>query len=304
MSTKVSVIIPSRKERFLQKTIDDVFLHAEEDVEIVVSLDDYWPDPPLKEHPKLIQNHMPVHTGMRGGINQAVALASGTHIMKLDGHCAVSQGFDRILKSVCEDEMIVVPRRLRLEPESWTTIEDGRPPIDYHFLAWPFAEPDNPACGLHGTIWNERAKERAHLLFDEEMSSQGSCYFMKKDYWKKIGPLDDVNYGTFAQEFQEVGLKCWLGGGRVMVCKSVQYQHLHKGKKYGTGYGFSNVMWDKFKAENKLAHDFTIRHWLGNEWKERVHDFAWLIERFNPPGWPADWQEQAKQHLTAKGATA
>ena len=51
---KLSVIIPARNEPFLNKTVDGLFENAEEEIEIIVMLDGYWPNPPLKKHNNLI----------------------------------------------------------------------------------------------------------------------------------------------------------------------------------------------------------------------------------------------------------
>ena len=57
-----------------------------------------------------------------------------------------------------------------------------------------------------------------------------------KDYWEKIGPMNDDLYGSFTHESQEIGNKAWLGGGKLMVNKKTWYAHLHKGNR-GRGYG-------------------------------------------------------------------
>jgi glycosyltransferase involved in cell wall biosynthesis len=289
--SKVSVVIPSRNERFLQKTIDDLFAKAQGEIEIIAVLDGYWPDPPLKDHKGLVPLHFGAQQGMRPGINAAMNIATGEWLMKLDGHCMVDEGFDVKLQADCDKDWVVIPRRYSLEPEAWV-INTARPTVDYHYLSYPYLNPDDVACGLHGNVWHKRAKQRSDPKYDidDEMSSQGSCYFMHRSYWPKIGPLDIEHYGTFAQEFQEVGNKCWLGGGQVKVNKKTWYAHLHKGKTYGTGYGFSNAQWKKFIADNKMAHDYTIDYWLNDRWEGRVHDFKWLLRKFAPvPDWPEEW---------------
>lgn len=54
---KVSILIPSRNERFLPQTVDDIFAKAAGDIEVVAVLDGYWPDPILKDRPNLILVH-------------------------------------------------------------------------------------------------------------------------------------------------------------------------------------------------------------------------------------------------------
>jgi hypothetical protein len=53
----LSIVIPSRCDEFLQKTIDCLLEKAEGEVEIIVVLDGYWPDPPIKKHPQVIVVH-------------------------------------------------------------------------------------------------------------------------------------------------------------------------------------------------------------------------------------------------------
>ncbi len=282
VSGRVSIIVPSRNERFLPETVRDVLAKAQGDVEVLVVLDGYWPKPALPDDPRLIQIHRGVALGMRPAINDAAAAATGSYLLKLDAHCMVEDGFDVILKADCDRDWVVVPRRYRLDPIAWTWQDVGKPPIDYHYLSYPFERVGDSSCGLHGTVWEQRAKARADVLLDDEMSSQGSCWFMHRDHWNRIAPLDIANYGNFIQEFQEIGLKTWLGGGQVKVNKRTWYAHLHKGKTYGRGYpmlGFNH----------ERGRDFCTDYWMHDRWPQRVHDLRWLIEKFAPvPSWPAD----------------
>lgn len=282
---KVSVIIPSRNEKFLVPTVNAVLKNAVGDIEIVVILDGYWPDPPLPNDPRIAVVHRGLHRGMRAGINAAVHVASGEWLLKLDAHCDVSPGFDEILVTQSDKDWIVVPRRMSLDPIKWAREANGKSPVDAHYLSYPFERPGDSSCGLHGTVWNERARTRKDHLIDEEMSSQGSCWFMHRDHWNRIGPMEPDKYGSFIQEFQEIGLKTWLGGGRVMVNKNCHYLHLHKGKEHGRGYFIS-------KQEMQAGADFATRYWMTDSWPDRVHDLKWLIERFWPvKGWPEDLDE-------------
>ena len=298
---KVSVIIPSRRERFLQQTIDDIFRNARGDIEVIAVHDGTEPEVRLNHHPRLTQIFWNENKGMRAGINEAARIATGDYLLKSDGHCAFAEGFDEVLKADCDQDWIVIPRRYSLDAENWCRKPD-KPPVDYHYLSYCFDKPaDDVTVSMHGSVWRERAKERANILIDDEMSSQGSCWFTPRKYFlKRIGPLDDVNYGTFYQEAQEFGMKCWLSGGRMVINKKTWYAHLHKGKTYGTGYGFTNAQWATWKEGALKAKKFTLEFWAGNQWAERVHDFEWLINKFNPPGWPANWQAEVERFLGAR----
>jgi glycosyltransferase involved in cell wall biosynthesis len=287
---KVSVIIPSRGERFLKKTIGDVLQKATGDIEIISILDGVWPDPyDLPNDPRLIVIHFGASQGMRPAINAAASIAKGKYLLKSDGHCMFNEGFDEVLQSDCDDNWVVIPRRLSLDAENWTVLDTGKAPVDAHYLRYPYAELDHIA--MHGTVWNDRARERKDILIDDELSSQGSCWFMSKKHFDGcLGGLHAMGYGTFVQEFQEIGNKTWLSGGRVVVNKKTSYAHLHKGKKYGRGY---------YIASKDVLHGnhYSVDFWMNNRWKERKHDLEWLIEKFWPvPTWPSDWQEDYKKH--------
>lgn len=291
----LSVIIPSRNDQFLQKTINDLLSNARGEIEVIVVLDGYWPEPALIDDPRvriLHQGSVHQNYGMREAINSGVAMSRGEYIMKIDEHCMVDEGFDVKLAEDCEDMWVVVPRRYRLDAENWKLIEDNRPPVDYMFLAYPYERPQDKTCGLHGAEWRELARAREHILIDDLMSWQGSCYFMKRTTWDWLGPLDSEKYGWFTQEAQEIGNKIWLGGGRLVVNKKTWYAHFHKGKT-GKAYGFSGAQWDKHAENNERGRKFCIDYWINDRWPERVHDFDWLLAKFAPvPTWPENWREQ------------
>lgn len=302
---RVSIIIPSRNEQFhladgtfhdlIGNTVRDLHAHAKGDIEIISVLDGYWPDPALPDLPNLVVLHKGQAGGMRPAINDGALMASGEFLMKLDGHCSLSDGFDLQLKADYADnrDWLMVPRRDRLDADTWGLQVTGKPPIDYHYLSYPFERPNDPSCGMHGTIWTDRIRARANnpdYLIDDEMSSQGSCWFAHRDHWNRIGPMEIDKYGNFIQEFQELGLKTWLGGGAVKINKKVTYLHLHKGKRFGRGYFIS-------KNEMQGGADFATSYWMNDRWAERKHDLRWLIEKFAPvPTWPKDLDE-AFRHL-------
>ncbi len=285
---KVSVIIPSRNERFLQPTIDDVFNKARGEIEVIVVLDGYWPLPALKDHTNQIIIHRTESRGMRDAINSAAAVATGAYLLKSDAHCMFEEGFDEVLKADCDQDWVVVPRRYSLDPENWAIANTGKSPVDAHYLSYPYLKPEE--IGMHGVVWNERARSRKDVLIDDEMSSQGSCWFMSKRHFMWMGGLSEEGYGRFVQEFQEIGNKTWLGGGRVIVNKKTWYAHLHKGKTYTRGY---------FLSKNEMIRGavYSADYWFNDRWPERQRDIAWLIEKFNPPTWPADWMEQRRLQL-------
>lgn len=275
----VSIIIPSKNEAFLQKTVEDLLTKAQGIIEVIIVLDGYWPNPPLKEDGRLKIIHRGASFGMRAAINSGVAIASGKYLMKCDAHCLFDHGFDLKLASYIRPDWVVVPRRKRLDGLNWQILDVGKPDIDYEYLTYPNVNGDWNG-GLHGKVWDERKKVRENILVDDNMSAQGSCWFMEKDYFQALELEDEANYGTFSNEFQEIGLKCWLSGGKVVTNKKTWYAHYHKTE--GRGYCL-----DKSQSEKGAAY---TNRWLTNTaWHKQTLPFNWLIERFWPvPGWPED----------------
>lgn len=286
---RVSVLIPSRNERFLTPTINDIFAKARGDIEVIVCLDGYWPDDWQQLQEKHGKRLKPIHKGtpegMRAGITSCASISSGQFLLKSDGHCMFAEGFDEVLKADCDDNWVVIPRRYRLDAENWKIQEDGKTPIDHHYLSWPYEKPDE--IGMHGTIWPQRSRERTEILIDDEMSSQGSCWFMKKRHWKRLGGLPEEGYGNFVQEFQQIGNKTWLGGGEVKCNKKTWYAHLHKGRAMGRGYFIS-------KPAMISGTHWSADYWINNRWPDAQRGIEWLVEKFQPPGWPDDWQYQRR----------
>ena len=283
--TNLSVIIPSRTEKFLNNTIRDVLANATGEIEVIVVLDGY--DTPLIDDPRLRYLRLPKikETQKRQGINQAVEMAQGKYIMSLDAHCMIAKGFDEQLIKDHQPNWVQIPRRHRLDAENWSIQKqiDNRPPIDYEYMMFPFnyhRMGSYPA--LHGFKWDARTKERMDIPIDETMTFQGSCWFMEKEWFKKNGFMQIEGYSGWGQESEELGLTTWKNGGKVMTNKNTWYAHLHKGPKHGRMYWMSK---DWIKQCNQYSYDF---------WVNKNKDFfISYIEKWWPvPAWPDDWNQQ------------
>lgn len=283
MAINLSVIIPSRNEIFLNQTIGDILQKAVTNIEVIVNVDENWPDEIIKDK-RVKYIHPGTPKGMRYGINSCASIAKGKFLMKTDGHCMFAPGFDKVLSENCDDNWLIIPRRFSLDAENWQ-IDKRRPHQDYHLLCFPKRGKSHD-WGMHGVIWPERARGRSdpkHNI-DDTMSFQGSCWFAYRKYFMKhIFPMDDrtETYSTFAQEPQEIGLKYWLGGGEIKVNKKTWYAHLFKGKRYGRMY--------KPDANTVASHNWSAKHWMNNEEPNMIHPISWLVEKFWPvPTWPED----------------
>jgi hypothetical protein len=281
---KVSIIIPSRNEIFLNATVKDLLAKAEGDIEIIAILDGYWPRPPLPTDKRIKQLHFGDAQGMRPGINAAVQVATGEYLLKCDAHTMWDQGYDRkLIEDYREGNWILTPRRYPLDAEKWA-IETGNPkyPIDYEFLSYGLERPEDPTCGFHGTAWTKRREERKHLMLDKDMSSQGSAWFMARKHFDRIGPLRIDLFGSFYGESQEIGLVTQLQGGAMMRTKHTWYAHLRKGKKWGRGYALG-------PNGHRRGAGLMVRMCMLDEWPNQVRTLQSLVEEFWPvPTWPED----------------
>jgi glycosyltransferase involved in cell wall biosynthesis len=267
----VSIVIPSRNEPYLRKTIQDLLVKSSGQIEIIAILDGYWPTiAEFVTDPRVTYIHYSTPRGMRNAINAGVRIAKGEYILKCDAHVMFDKGYDLVLPEFCEKDWVVVPRRYALDPEKWEKTSNPKYPVDYMYLSNDY----------HGIIWDEMNKDDENnvKVYDDLMSSQGSCWFMRKDYYNELHLMDEASFGTFASEFQEVGLKCWLTGGRVIVNKKTWYAHWHKTET--RGYTLDKV--DGQKAQER------VDLWMSGKWSvpNQKHDIKWLVERFAPvPTW-------------------
>lgn len=278
----LSIIIPSRNEQFLSQTVDDLFAKARGEIEVIVVLDEKEQE--LAPRPNLIIHKKVGPPGMKTAINQGINLAQGEFIMKTDGHCMFGEGFDTILSAECQENWIMIPRRFSLEPTNWS-IRTFRPTIDYEYVVFPY----NPE--LHtiktGGKWHSRAAERQHILIDETMAMQGSCWFTTKKHYRNIDGLEfhPETGDDFILESEELTNKTWLSGGKCMVNKKTFYAHLHKGNQYGRGYFLNS-------RSMKRHRRWHIDYWMHDRWPKAIYKMEWLVNHFMPiPHWPLDWQD-------------
>lgn len=290
----LSVIIPSRNEIFLNKTIEDLLNKSRGEIEIIAVLEGYWPTeekrefwftPMVIEDPRVTYLHLGKPLGMRGAINAGVSIAKGDFIMKVDAHCLFEEGFDVKLASDCDDNWVVIPARYSLDAEKWEVNKTGKARADYHYLCYPNPHKEHDV-GMHGVVWPERGIERLDPKYDidDNLSFQGSCWFMKRSWFNDFLEGMDENpiYAGWAQEPTEIGLKTWLGGGRVVVNKKTWYAHLHKGRQYGRMYNMD-------ERGVIAGHAYGADYWMKNKWPKQIHNIDWLIEKFMPvPTWPED----------------
>lgn len=287
MSVNVSIAVPSRNEIFLRHTIIDILKNATTDIEVFPILDGY--EPPEEElviDPRVtyIRLEKQKYLQKRHGVNQALAMSTGKHVMSVDAHCMFAPGFDKVLTEChSEENLIQIPRRNRLDAENWRLQPNDRPPIDYEYTMWP--KKFDPIA-FHGFRWDARTLERWDTPIDDTMIFQGSCWFMTKSYFNKMGFMQIEGFTGWGQEAEEFSFSTWMTGGRVVTNKYTWYAHLHKGEKYGRMYFMS-------KNENRASYVYSYDKFINGKVNNKIHNFDWIVEKFWPlPGWPNNWKEE------------
>jgi glycosyltransferase involved in cell wall biosynthesis len=269
----VSIIIPSRNEKYLNRTIIDILKKAEGSVEIIAVLDGY----DTERIAGVTYVHHPEVVGMKNGINSAAKVATGQYIMKLDAHCIVAPSFDRRLIADHQPNWIQIPRRHPILEDEWLPNFESQ--INYEYWVFPLKYSNT---SLHGFRWITRQFERKDIMIDDTLTFQGSGWFMARTWWNQCDFMNDEGYNELhAQEAAYLGTTTWLRGGRVVVNKNTWYAHLFKSKQAGRGYHMD-------ERKRRMCYEYSYRHW--------VHDnkdgFIQLIEKFWPlPGWPDNWKQ-------------
>jgi glycosyltransferase involved in cell wall biosynthesis len=278
----LSIIIPSFKEPFINKTIDSILANAVTDIEIIPIFDGYTPVEPISTDPRVKPIEL-AHVGMRGAINAGIKASTGKYLMKTDAHCAFAPGFDKILTDNCAEDWLVVPRRYSLNENLWDKEENGRVK-DYHYITFP--KQTMWGYGIFPIEWRKRGLELPEI--DDIMTFQGSFWLVNREYFvQHIGLLDAEHYSPFGGEQLEIGLKYWLDGGQCKVIKSTWYAHLRKTKHHYNTHMFSTL--HKRDGPVQEGHEYLARHWMGNEEPNMIHEFSWLVEKFWPvPSWPEE----------------
>lgn len=290
----LSILIPSRNEIFLARTIQDILEHSEAQTEIIAVLDGCWAEPPIPQHERVTLLHYPESIGQRAATNKAAAIAQGKYLMKVDAHCAFAQGFDKILIEDIQPDWTIVPVMRNLHAFDWVCpnghrryqgpsgvcIECGEPTtMDVVWIAKPSPQStsyrfDNT---MHFQYFGEyKPKQIGDLV--ETMSLQGSCFMVTKDKYFELN-LCDEKHGSWGQQGVEVACKTWLSGGRVICDKKTWYAHMFRTQGGDFSFPYPNPGVSK-------AREYSRDLWINNKWDKAIHPLNWLINKFAPvPDW-------------------
>lgn len=226
----LSVVIPSYKDKYHEKTVRDLLDNSElgDKLEIVSVFDGYWPEWELVEDPRRRIVHLGKNRGMRGAINAGIAVARGKFFMRLDEHCCFAKGYDKTLTDACKENEVMTARRFFLDPEKWEVMDI--PPVEHERL--DIINVSEGVRKFHGKPWKERDEKQMNVPISETQAMQGSMWIANREFFlKTVGELDTENYGPLIQDSVEVTMKYWKAGGRLMLNKNTWFAHKHRSFK-------------------------------------------------------------------------
>lgn len=310
----LSIIIPALNEQFLSRTIEDILSNIEGDTEVIALCDGYWPNPGVKDNPRVTLIHHTEPMGQRQSTNEGVRLSTAKFVMKCDAHCAFDRGFDIKLMSNCEKDWTVVPSMKRLHVYDMICQECGNrmyqdkggicdkcgsentkqemvwqnrrgKAVDYMWFdtEFKFSYFDNNYLRPYGpdakVKYHHKHRDWAKDKITDQMVCIGACWMMHRERYWEIGGMDE-NHGSWGQMGVELACKSWLSGGRQVVNRNTWFAHLFRTtKKLGFPYHLSG------KAIQK-ARKYSQNIWTNNLWDKAVHPLSLMIKKFAPlPGW-------------------
>ena len=294
----LSIVIPSRNEIFLARTIQDILTNARGSTEVIAVLDGAWADPPIPDHPRVTLIYHPISIGQRAAANDAARAASGKYIMKVDAHCAFDEGFDVKLMADMQPDWTVVPNMKNLHTFDWVCknghrryqgpsgpcLECGE--LTTRDVVWIARKSPNSTSycfdtDLHFQYFGEfKKRKEGQGDLTETLSLQGSCFMMTRERYFDLNICDEA-FGSWGQQGVEVALKSWLSGGRVVVNHKTWYAHQFRtqGGDFGFPYPLSG---SQVAHARKHSQDL----FLNNRWERQVRPLSWLLEKFAPvPYW-------------------
>ena len=311
---ELSILIPSRSEMFLARTIQDILENIEADTEIIAVLDGDWARPPIPQHERVNVIYVPEAIGQRAATNLACKNAKGKFVCKVDAHCSFDKGFDRKMIDgfkITGDNVVAVPIMRNLHAFDWKCGVCG-------WIKYQGPTPKDricEGCGVKGKVrkrmrwigkrrpqswsycfdsqphfqYNEEYKHRPETKeqrktgFTETMSLQGSCWMLTREKYLEFAEIRE-EIGSWGNEGIEIACRAWLLGGKVLVNHNTWYAHLFRTQ----GGDFSFPYAQSGRAVQKTKKNVKDLFWQKKHPKQ-IYNVSWLIRRFAPvKGWSDD----------------
>ena len=323
MQYKLSILIPSRQEEFLARTIQDLLDNTEDTTEIIAVLDGAWAEPGLPDDKRLTVIYLPVSAGQRAATNLACKLSRARYVAKVDAHMAFDKNFDRKMLDafkVSGDNVIMASIMRNLHCFNWVC-PDGH--SRYQGLSGPCQHKiGEKICGKEtkkDIVWiAKKSPQSVSFCFDSEphfkyfkeyskrpeykkdieetgltesMSLQGSFFMCSREKYWELNVCDDETFGSWGSMGIEISMKFWLSNGRVLINHNTWYAHLFRtqGGDFGFPYPQSGR---QVQDAKKAARDL----FFNNKWEKQVRPLSWVLDKFKPiNGWTEKEIEEQKE---------
>lgn len=193
----VSVIIPSRNDPYLERTIQSVQENAAGPIEVIVAMDG-TEDGDIKEADGLKVIRAEEAVGKRAIVNTAAKIAKGKYLFIIDAHCTMSYGWDTKMKCACGENDLVHCRIQALNLETFELVPG-------HIYSHVYL--DNK---LIEKWWSKEPLDK----IEEAMCFTGCGWMIQKDRYWSLGGYSDLELGQFGYEGPEWALKVQLDNER------------------------------------------------------------------------------------------
>jgi hypothetical protein len=317
---RLAILIPSRNEEFVSKTVQDILEHKRGPTEIIVGLDGQWADPPIPMHPDVTVLYNNKSVGQRAITKQCARLTNAEFVAKTDAHVSFKEGFDVDMLEAFDrlpdgESVTMFPVMRNLWVFDWKCHKCGFKKYQGPTIT------KCPNCGAEGhmkrkMVWlaktnpqstsfcfdstphfqyaNDYKKRPEYIKMLEEtgltesLSLQGSFFMLTKKKYFELD-VDDESLGSWGSQGLSVACRTWLSGGRVLCNHKSFYAHLFRtqGGDFSFPYPQSNTKVQFAKARAREL-------FFEGKWKGMKRPLSWLIEKF----WPVNgWTEQNLKDL-------
>jgi glycosyltransferase involved in cell wall biosynthesis len=268
----VSVLIPAHNEqKWLNRTIDNIFNTATGEIEVIVVLNGY--DQEVDSRAKVVRYPDPM--GERAAMNVAARIAKNTHLIKVDGHCDFApNGWDVMMEEATSDRSITVAALAAVD-KNWNR-------VPHHWYGF---------CKLLPNMEAKWATKKDYKTIEPNMAFTGCGFMLTREFYWSFGGADESLPGMGATG-EEFSCRGWLEGDGVYTRTDVTIGHI-----FNTGgYPTADVL------EGRRG----VREAFGDRYDEIAARFPHLFEERKEPV-KADEQrtvtvQHTKEHVTKDAA--
>jgi hypothetical protein len=188
----VSVIIPNRAEKYIDRTVQSIKENAIGPIEIIIE------DDPDGLGNKVIRN-------------RGAKKAKGEYLFFVDGHCIMTKGWDVQLKAFCGEKDLVQCRLDGINEDTWTPLGNK---YDHVYLNKDLKEK-----------WWNKGKDNS---VEELMCLTGCGFLLRRKRFFELGGYYEEPHTQWGSDGPEWGCKIWLSGGRCFLHTGVVCAHLFR----------------------------------------------------------------------------